>query len=426
MASGWSFGPWKGIIGGMASAAITYLLFSLMGINASSSQFLDRGLIETCFLIGLGGFLGVESNLRIKLRDELLSHEQANRELEQIQQSEKDQRTLAEALIEVAANLTSELDLDEVLNKILASANRVVPHDGASIILLNSEMVIERVARATTSPGHLYNYVPGFDPFTNAPVQAVANLAQMARSGRPLVIPDTENYPAWVVFPESAWIRSCVGAPIAIQGRTVGFVILDSATPGFFQQTHAEHLNAFADLAAIAIHNARLYERSQQQALTDELTGLNNRRGLMNAGQFEVERALRFGHPFSVLMFDVDNFKQINDQSGYRAGDEVLYLLAKCCGQYLRSVDLVGRYGGDEFVVVLPEASLEGASEAAERIRLAIESEAFITTVGVLNVSISVGVAMLTTLQTSFEQVLEQAGVALHAAKFAGKNRVSE
>lgn len=342
----------------------------------------------------------------------------------EIERSERDQRNLAEALSEVAAILTNELDLGEVLDKILACVNRVVPHDGANIALLNSEMVIERVERASTSTGRGYIYGPGPDTFTGTPVQEIAGLTQMASTGHPLVIPDTDNFPGWKVFPESAWVHSYVGAPIIVQGRTVGFINLDSATPGFYQPVHGERLGAFANLAAIAIHNARLYERAQLQAVTDELTGLYNRRGLTSLGQIEVERSLRFGRPISVLMLDVDNFKQINDGSSYRAGDEVLYLLSKRCRKGLRSIDIACRYGGDEFVIVLPETPMEGAIQAAERLRFAVASEVFTTTAGAFEISISVGVAMLKPSQNSIEQVLEQAGVALHAAKFAGKNRV--
>lgn len=342
----------------------------------------------------------------------------------EIERSEQDQRNLAEALSEVAAILTKELDLDEVLEKILACVNRVVPHDGATITLLNSEMVIERVERASTNTDRGYKYGPSPDTFTGKPAHEFATLTQMVSTGRPLVIPDTANYPGWIVFPESAWARSNVASPISIQGRTVGFISLDSATPGFYQPVHGERLGAFANLAAIAIHNARLYERAQQQAVTDELTGLYNRRGLTSLGQIEVERSLRFGRPISVLMLDVDNFKQINDGFSYRAGDEVLYLLSKSCRKGLRSIDIACRYGGDEFVIVLPETPMEGAIQAAERLRFGVASEVFTTTAGAFEISISVGVAMLTPSQNSIEQVLEQAGAALHAAKFAGKNRV--
>jgi diguanylate cyclase (GGDEF)-like protein len=216
-----------------------------------------------------------------------------------------------------------------------------------------------------------------------------------------------------------------VGAPIIAQGRTVGFINLDSATPAFYQPVHGERLRAFANLAAIAIHNAGLYERAQQQAATDELTGLYNRRGLMSVGQIEVERSLRYVRPLTVLMADVDNFKQVNDRSGYRAGDEVLHMLAKRCRQCLRSIDIAGRYGGDEFVFVLPESTMEGAIKVAERLRFSVDSDLFATTAEPLRISISIGAAVLTPPQSSFAQLLEQAGAALHAAKFAGKNRVA-
>jgi diguanylate cyclase (GGDEF)-like protein len=426
MAAGWLYGPWQGILGGVASSGLTFLLIFWIGAPAGISlSFIGRSSLETLFLIILGGFLGIESNLRYKLRAELSSHLKAVRELEQSECSEQDQRNLAEAMIDVAAVLTSVLDLDEVLDKILTSADRMVPHDGANIALLNSEMVIERVARASTSTGRSYNYGPGPDTFTGTPVRELVGLAQMASTGLPLVISDTVNFPGWIVFPESAWVRSFVGAPIIAQGRTVGFINLDSATPAFYQPVHGERLRAFANLAAIAIHNAGLYERAQQQAATDELTGLYNRRGLMSVGQIEVERSLRYVRPLTVLMADVDNFKQVNDRSGYRAGDEVLHMLAKRCRQCLRSIDIAGRYGGDEFVFVLPESSMEGAIKAAERLRASVDAVVFTTTAGPLRISISVGAAMLVPPQNSFDQVLEQAGAALHAAKFAGKNRVA-
>jgi diguanylate cyclase (GGDEF)-like protein/PAS domain S-box-containing protein len=369
----------------------------------------------------------IETEISIKAidfsqRSLLLAQMRDLSERRAIERRELEQRALAEALRDITALLASALELDEVLEKILANVGRVVPHDGANIALLDANQVIERVARGGT--GYKYR-TSGPDTFVGVPMQEIPGLAEMARSAGPLLVSDTHAYPGWKVFEESAWVRSYLGVAIRAQGRTVGFINLDSATPNFFQPVHAQRILAFADLAAIAIHNARLYASVQQQAVTDELTGLYNRRGLMAFGQHEVERSLRFKTPLSVLMFDVDNFKQVNDQAGYHAGDEVLYTLALRCRACLRAVDVAGRYGGDEFVFVLPDTPLAGALQAGERLRAAVGDTPFSTSAGEMKIAISVGAAFLQPPLLNFDQLIVQAGAAVHAAKFGGKNRVA-
>jgi PAS domain S-box-containing protein len=212
-------------------------------------------------------------------------------ERKRIESIEREQRALVEALHDTAAALNSTLDLDQVLDRILANLGRVMPHDACSIWMVDERTGLARVAR---SRGHAERDSDGTIDRLVASVMDTANLRRMAETGRPLVIPDTSADPGWVEFPVMRWIRSYAGAPIRVKGQVVGFINLDSATPGFFESAHAERLRAFADQAALAIENARLYQKSrhehgQLQALIEAsrdgivLIGLDRRLLVINA-----------------------------------------------------------------------------------------------------------------------------------------------
>jgi len=182
---------------------------------------------------------------------------------------------------------------------------------------------------------------------------------------------------------------------------------------------------AFANQAAVAVHNAQLYEQVQQLAITDDLTGLYNRRGLFQFGQREIERAIRFNHPLSIVMLDIDTFKKFNDDYSYKVGDEVLSMLASRCRANVREVDIVARYGGDEFVILLVENDLSAANQIAERLKNAIWGEPFSTSRGDLPVSISIGVTAFTQEKADLSALIEKVGQALHLAKQEGRNNIS-
>jgi signal transduction histidine kinase len=163
-------------------------------------------------------------------------------------------RREAEALRDTAAALNSTLDLEEVLDRILDNVGRVVPHDAANIMLVEGG-----VARIVRHRG----YGDGKVLTRDFEVVLMPTLSQMAASLLPLAVPSTEGHPDWITFPEAAPVYSYAGAPICFQGKLVGFLNLNSATPGFFQPVQAKRLQAFADQAAVAIENARLHERLQ-------------------------------------------------------------------------------------------------------------------------------------------------------------------
>ena len=176
-------------------------------------------------------------------------------ERKRVEEAEREQRALAEALCDTAAALGSTLHLDEVLDRILVNVSHVVPYDSVSVMLVESG--VASIARHQGYPERLHEEFARSLRFT---LDDTATLHHMVETGMPLIIPDTQTYPQWVDIPETRWIRSYAGVPIRVKGETVGFLNLNSVTPGFYTPAYAKGLQAFAAQVAVAIENARLYE----------------------------------------------------------------------------------------------------------------------------------------------------------------------
>jgi diguanylate cyclase (GGDEF)-like protein len=164
-------------------------------------------------------------------------------------------------------------------------------------------------------------------------------------------------------------------------------------------------------------------DREQFRARTDELTGLNNRRYFFELAERECSVARRHGRPLSVVMIDIDHFKQVNDSFGHQAGDEVLARVAHTVAAHRRSGDIVARYGGEEFMLMLPETSAENAFGVAEQLRTAVAADGLDTPGGRATFTISAGVAALGADTQTLEQLIRTADQALYAAKAQGRNR---
>lgn len=174
-------------------------------------------------------------------------------------QAEEEQRRLAEALRDTAANLNSTLEFDAVLDQILVNVGRVVPHDGANIMLISGD-----TAYVCLSRGYDGKQARDQVMLVRLPI-TLPHLQAMITTGQPLIVSDTAAEPRWLAVGLTDWVRSYLSTPIRIKGETVGFINLDSATPGFFNQTHASRLVIFADQAATAVENARLYQQAQTE-----------------------------------------------------------------------------------------------------------------------------------------------------------------
>jgi diguanylate cyclase (GGDEF)-like protein len=161
-------------------------------------------------------------------------------------------------------------------------------------------------------------------------------------------------------------------------------------------------------------------------ATTDGLTGMLNRSAFLAAGELGMERARRFGHSLAVLMLDVDHFKTINDRLGHAGGDLALQHLAATLGDCIRTVDVLGRLGGEEFGIVLPSASLAMAEQVAERLRSRVEASRPAFGDKIIKMTISVGLSMRLETDRGIEQMVARADAALYRAKGAGRNQVAK
>jgi diguanylate cyclase (GGDEF)-like protein len=228
---------------------------------------------------------------------------------------------------------------------------------------------------------------------------------------------------------EVAWIGEVGGTRKALslglgffaEGETT--LVLFPPDDGFGKETRtlAEWL---ASQASVALDNARLHDIVQRQAMTDDLTGLVNRRRFIEALDAEIERARQFGSALTIVLADLDNFKQVNDEFGHHGGDVVLRAFADLIRSHVRDVDVSGRIGGEEFAILLPDTDREGAARVAERMRRSLNAVSIvISEEHSIRAASSFGVAELGPEQSG-DDLLRAADAALYRAKDEGKNRV--
>jgi len=210
--------------------------------------------------------------------------------------------------------------------------------------------------------------------------------------------------------------------PLAVGDKVSGLLMLWGKD---LQEDDVTATSIFAGQVAITLENARLYTQVQQLAITDVLLEICNRRGLFTLGAREVERAQRMQRPLSALMLDLDFFKKVNDTYSHAVGDEVLHEVAQRCRSNIRGIDLIGRYGGEEFAVLLPETDLAASRAIAERLRTAVADTPIATQrSGGITLTISLGVAALTASTPDLATLLHHADEALYLAKQRGRNRI--
>ncbi len=306
---------------------------------------------------------------------------------------------------EFSNRLTSILDLDLVLQEISKFFQVAIGADQCQVILADQFDQINEL---------------GFS-------KAIADQAIQKRSV--IVVPDTYHIKSISDSAHHYRIRTALCIPVMHKQEIIALVYAykTDAEARPFDQNDVHISIAISHQAALAIQRSQLIEKVhglEQLALKDSLTGLDNRRRFLTEAKAEVKRARRFNHPLTLLMLDIDNFKNVNDTYGHIAGDQVLIAVSNRLQNNLRSVDLLARIGGDEFVIMLVEADEKYAESIAKRLLRTIVSSPVKSDRGDIDITISVGIATLNEGHATELALLQTADDALYAAKGAGKNQI--
>jgi diguanylate cyclase (GGDEF)-like protein len=317
-----------------------------------------------------------------------------------------------EAINAVAKKTTRVLDLDELLTivcRLLLDWFRV---DHVAVLLAEGDALRIRAHEGRLTPNLAMGAI--LSPGLGLGARSLA-------TGRSVIENDVHGVDGYIAGFAETKSEMCV--PLIIFGEKLGVLALESAARNAFDPEDIQPLESVADICAAAIQNAHNFDRMKQLAYVDGLTGIHNRRYFEMRIVEELERAARFQGRMSLIMLDIDNFKKMNDEFGHLLGDEMLRAVSTILKQQLRKMDMVCRYGGDEFAIVVPETAGESAMRVAEKLRRQIETHFF---PGVPRpATISCGVADYPAHGVTRDEIVAAADAALYLAKQAGRNRVA-
>ncbi len=323
-------------------------------------------------------------------------------------------------LYEVAKNLGANLDLSDTLGLILSETKRVVNyHTGIIYLWEEEEQVL--IPTAIRSP---FN-----DQLKNIYYHLGNGLVgQVAKDNRPEIVYDSKKDRDLRSMPGiNQFLRSLLVIPLMMDNKLIGVVAVGKREPYAFGPKQMQILSSLGGQAAVAMANAMLYRKIKKLAITDGLTKVYNHRYFYQKIEEEAERFKRYGTTYSLLMLDLDCFKNFNDKYGHRAGDNALTVVAEILKANTRTLDVVSRYGGEEFAVILPETDASCAGVVAERIRLAVQDAVIPVSEDrpPVHITVSLGIANCPQDAADSNEIIELADKALYYSKETGKNKVS-
>ncbi len=323
-------------------------------------------------------------------------------------------------LADIVKTANSILEPRKVIEVIMGKIQQLIPSEAWSMLLVDEERQELTFELALGEKG---KDVSGFRVKIG---EGVAGW--VAQTGQPTIVNDTADDPRFTAKFDSETqfhTRSILCAPLISRGRTIGVVEIINRKGGRFTRADLQLLMTLVEPCAIAIENALLFQRAEQLTVTDDLTKLFNSRYLNLYIGREIKRCKRHGVPLAVIFLDLDGFKSINDQYGHLAGSRTLAEVGGILAASVRESDVLARYGGDEFVVVLPETPAAGALVIAERIRRAIEAHPFLQAQGLsARISASLGIAAYPDHALTPEGLIQKADQAMYRVKERDKNGI--
>ena len=321
---------------------------------------------------------------------------------------------------DVAKALTSSLDLDSILQTIMEKMAEYFRPDTWSLLMVDEDHDELYFAIAVGEAAEALKSVR---------LKVGEGIAGwVAKHGEQLIVPDVEADPRFAkrIDESTKWeTRSIICVPVRSKLRVLGVIQLVNVDLSRFGSQEIFFLQSLCDYAAIAIENARWVERIQELTITDDCTGLYNARHLYKTLDTEVYRSARFGYEFSVLFIDLDHFKDVNDTHGHLIGSKLLAEIGYLIKAQLRLIDFAFRYGGDEFVVVLPQTSKDSALVVAKRLQEGFRASSFCREEGLnLNVRASIGLATYPHDARTAHDIIRQADEMMYLVKNTTRDNI--
>ena len=321
---------------------------------------------------------------------------------------------------DVAKALTSSLDLDSILQTIMEKMAEYFRPDTWSLLMVDERHEELYFAIAVGDKA---------EALKNVRLKVGEGIAGwVAKHGEARIVPDVRNDPYFISRVDDAtkWeTRSVICVPLRSKLRVLGVIQLVNVDMDCFKEPELFVLQALCDYAAIAIENAKWVEKIKELTITDDCTGLYNARHLYKTLETEVYRSSRFGYEFSVLFIDLDHFKSVNDTHGHVIGSKLLTEIGNLIKAQLRLIDFAFRYGGDEFVVLLPQTGKDQALVVAKRLRDGLRASPFCQEEGLnLNVRASIGVATYPHDARTAHDLIRQADGMMYMVKNSTRDNI--